>query len=543
MFQPASAFQLLVASLAFFAVTPDARADALPASELTRRIDRAIQATLDAEKTPTSPISDDAEFVRRIYLDLHGVVPPPERVVAFLNNKDAVKRSKLIDELLASSDYGRHFSLMWYNRMIPQTALARRIVSPALRDWLAEGFNKNRGWNQIVSDILLAQGEREQNPATSFYLVYLGDGENPRPEPEKVTAAVTRLFLGVRLECCQCHNHPFTTLKQTEFWGMAAFFMNIRAENVGRGASPKGPGPDLKEGVTVGISKPNRPLAPISLTGAIDIPESQGKTAQAKFLGGELFDPQGKPIFRPAFAAWAVAPENPYFARAAVNRMWANFFGRGLIEPVDDMRPEFEPSHPELFDLLTKEFVASGFDQTHLIRCIANSQAYQRTSTPPKDSEYKPERYGHMAARVMTADQLYDSLTQILKHPVGEVIRGGQSFKYGDGRERFRLYFHGGGADDNTPVPEYGHGIPQVLRIMNSANMTDASRVMPKLAPANASREKVIENLYLATHSRRPTSSETQRAVEFLASEADRTKGYSDILWALLNSGEFLHNH
>jgi len=326
---------------------------------------------------------------------------------------------------------------------------------------------------------------------------------------------------------------------------MAAFFVNLRTDTVERtlGKRPEII-PALHEGVAVTPIKGNKTTLPISPSALIEIPESNGKTVQAKFLGGARLTSQDKPVFRPSLAEWLVAPTNRTFARAAVNRMWANFFGQGLVEPVDDMQPEHVPTHPEVLDLLTDEFVASGFDLKHLIRCIANTRAYQRTSVSPTGRDYEPQLYNHMAARVMTADQLYDSLIQILKHDVGEhIANAGQKRKYGDARERFRIYFHGAGDDDNTPVPAYGHGIPQVLRIMNSPRLTDGSKLIEPLNRRNVSPEKMIDSLYLATLSRHPTSEEAERVGKFLADEPDRAKGYNDLLWVLLNSGEFLHNH
>lgn len=518
------------------------------AAAVAQQIDTAIQKRLDEGKHPIATAADDAEFVRRAYLDLHGVIPTADEVRAFLNYKEADKRAKLIDELLSRPGYGQHFARNWHNRIVPKTIVARRAVRPTFLAWMARHFNENHSWDRIVSGILLAEGDSEANPAASFYLVNLSDGPNPQPDPARLTAAVSRLFLGIRLECCQCHDHQFTNLKQTEFWGLAAFFTNVRVENLDRAfaGAKQGAAPVLREGVAVSGPKKNPKLQPqpIRETAAIEIPESRGKVVQARFLGGPEFVATGRPQFRPALAAWVVAPENPTFAQAAVNRMWATFFGKGLVEPVDDMQPENRPTHPEILELLTKEFIASSFDLKHLIRCLANTKAYQRTSTPPGDSENQPQFYGHMPARVMTADQLFDSLSRVLNRPVGErIANAGQKFKYGDARERFRTFFHGGGADDNVPVPEYGHGVPQVLRIMNSPDMTDVSRAMQKLAPARATTEQVIENMYLSTLSRRPTRDEISAVTSLLAAEPDRNRGYADLMWVLLNSGEFLHNH
>lgn len=517
-----------------------------PTGRVAERIDQELDRVLAAEKAPTSPPADDGEFLRRAYLDLHGVVPKRDRVVAFLNDRDPDKRAKLIDELLEAPAYGRHFGMTWFNRMVPRAARARGFGDETVQTWLAEQFNANRGWDAIVVDVLTSEGAADVNPATAFFLATLNDDRDPQPSPDKAAAAVARLFLGLRLECCQCHNHPFNDLKQTDFWSTAAFFINLRAEQV-PGTIGKRPLSvlALREGVMPTGVKYAKKVKPISTSAVIEIPESGGKTVGAKYLLGAELAPSEDPRYRPAFAEWLTAPSNRQFARAAVNRMWATLFGRGIIEPVDDMQPEHEPTHPELLDFLTDEFIASGYDLKHLIRAITTTRAYQRSSAPPEGSASESESYGHMAARVMTADQLYDSLIQILDHPVGEhIANGGQKRKYGDARERFRLYFHGGGDDFNTPVPAYGHGIPQVLRIMNSPMLTDGTKLLQALDPRGTlPPEKMIDGLYLTTLSRYPTADERRRVSVFLAEESDREKAYSDLLWVLLNGAEFLHNH
>lgn len=536
--------RLAASMLLAVVLAPVAQSAELPPGEMARQIDVSIDSRLQATKTPASPVAEDAEFIRRATLDLHGVVPTGDRVVAFLNNTDPQKRAKLIDELLASPQYGRNFGMIWFNRIAPRSARANSLVDQVLQTWLAEQFNQGRGWNNIVSDILMSTGERDENPGTVFYLACQGNNRDGQPQPERVAASVSRLFLGLRLECCQCHNHPFNDLKQTDFWGLAAFFTNVRTELVTRDNKRPTQSAAIREGVEVPNLVKKGSFLPVSLTAQIEIPETGGKIARAKFLGGAEFATPAEPRFRPALASWVVADANPMFARAAVNRMWAHFFGQGLVEPVDDMRPENDCSHPEVLDQLTQQFISSGFELKHLIRSITQTAAYQRTSAPPEGRKSEPQLYGHMAARVMTADQLYDSLAQILQHTVGEhIANGGQKRKYGDARERFRIYFQAGGDDGNTPVPDYSHGIPQVLRIMNSPTLTDGSLLISRLNTRLATPEKVIEGLYLATLSRRPTADELARTKEFVAGESDRAQAYEDLLWVLLNSGEFLHNH
>ena len=235
----------------------------------------------------------------------------PSGVVGFLESTDQEKRSKLIDDLLASPQYGRNFGLIWFNRIAPRSARANSLVDEVLQTWLAEQFQQNRGWDRIVSDILLSTGERDENPGTVFYLAALGATRDGQPQPDRVAAAVTRLFLGIRLECCQCHNHPFTDLKQTEFWGMAAFFTNVRMELVTREAKRPTPSAAIREGVTVpNLSKKNR-LLPVSKTAEIEIPETGGKIARAKFLGGPEFASPAEPQFRPRSPPGSSLPKIP----------------------------------------------------------------------------------------------------------------------------------------------------------------------------------------------------------------------------------------
>ncbi len=524
--------------------TRSPRPGALTAAELTARIDQAIAAKLATDKVPISPPADDAEFLRRVTLDLHGVVPKPDRVIEFHSSQDSNKRTALVDELLAGRQYGQHFGLIWFNRMVPRSARATSLVDDSLQPWLAEAFNAGRGWDAIVRDILVSEGDLNESPAANFFLAAAAGTDTPHPAPDRVAAAVSRLFLGLRLECCQCHNHPFNGLKQTDFWETAAFFVNLRGGVADRPTSRPKMVPVLREGEQVLGIKGLKFERPIVAAAEIEIPESNGKRVHARYLHGDQLDSSVQTVFRPAFAAWLASPSNRQFARAAVNRMWANFFGQGLVDPVDDMQPEHQASHPELLDLLTDEFIATGFDLKHLARAMVCSQAYGRTSTPPEGTAACPEKYGHMSARVMTADQLFDSLTQILQRSVGEhIANGGQKRKYGDGRERFRIYFQGGGDDDHTPVPAYAHGIPQVLRIMNSPTLSDGSKLIDLLTRYGAKRAAVVDRLYLTTLSRYPTEQERKRAEDFLDAESNSFKGYSDLLWVLLNSGEFLHNH
>jgi hypothetical protein len=256
----------------------------------------------------------------------------------------------------------------------------------------------------------------------------------------------------------------------------------------------------------------------------------------------------GKSEYRPILANWVTAPANPYFAKAMVNKVWANFFGRGIVNPIDDMRTDSPNTHPALLDALAAEFTASGFDIKHLIRCICNSAAYQRTSRPLPGNRDDEELYSHMKLKVMSADMLYDSLTTVLaREPAAQgrfaaKIKAKAKAGPRTPREEFRNFFHAEADDDSGVVEDYTHGIPQVLRLMNSQSLSDTKSVVAKLTRGSDSPEKVIETLYLRVLSRRPSADETERMAKYVAA-GDAAKGYGDALWVLINSSEFLFNH
>jgi hypothetical protein len=486
----------------------------LEAPDLARAIDQHIQARLDAEKVQAAPLADDAEFLRRLYLDLTGVIPPPDKVVAFLNDKSPDKRARVIDELLANPLYGRHLADIWQAMLLPRNSDNRRLQYDPMIKWLEENFNANKPWDRMVSEIVTALGDQQKNGAVTFFLA--------NPTADKVNDAVSRYFLGIQLQCAQCHNHPFTKWKQTDYWGMANFFIKVRPDNPNRAA---------KQGITPGVNESGQGRQRNLPESAMNLPP--------KFLLGEAPQLKASDPYRPALAAWLTSGDNPYFAKAMVNRMWNQLFGRGIVNPVDDMHEGNLPSHPELLKELSAQFVANGFDLKYLVRAICNSQAYQRSSKPVS-ADADPSLFAHMAVKVMTPEQLFDSLEAVL----GKVGRPNQAAKpaaarLNSPRALFVAFFSG---DENADPTEYQDGIPQALRLMNSGQMNNLQNVVAKAAKAG-DPSAVIEQLYLTTISRRPTAAETERLTEYVKKQGSANQAYSDILWALLNSSEFRLNH
>ncbi len=488
---------------------------------LTQFIDHQINSRLSAEKVPASPRSGDAEFLRRVYLDLVGVVPPKEKAVAFLNSTDSRKRSKLIDELLASPEFGRHLADIWDNLLFQRTTDNRAIRVGPLNEWLSEKFNANTPWNRLVSELLTATGTQEENGATTFFLA--------TQSANKMLDSVSRLFMGVRLECAQCHNHPFTGWKQTEYWGMAAFFMKVRINGNPRAMKDAAQTPAVIEssrGRQRGLSESAKMVPP-------------------KFFQGETADVAGVTELRPILAQWLTSPENKFFAKAFVNRVWGQLFGVGLIEPIDDMNEEREATHPELLDGLARQFADSGFDIKALYRAICQSEAYQRTSRPVPGNESDNKWFARMNVKVLSPEQLYDSLSAILGPPnpgrnnnrpaTQQPNRPGASV-----RDQFIAFF---AVSEDAKATEYDAGIPQALRLMNHPFTNRNSELAARQLTKGQTKSKAIDALYLSALSRRPTPAETARLMKYLDRTDSLESGYADILWALLNSSEFTLNH
>jgi hypothetical protein len=495
----------------------------LAAGPLAEHIDRLINARLKDEKADASPRTNDSEFLRRVYLDLTGHIPTAEQAAAFLDSKDPGKRARLIDDLLAGKDFGRHQADLWQSLLLPRDSDAARLRQyfPNMTQWLENGFNDNKPWNQVVKELLTATGPIDKPGPAVYYVA--------QSSVDKVTDNFTKLFLGVQLQCAQCHNHPFTEWKQEEYWGMAAFFMKVRPDGNPRAAA--------KNGNTINIVEAKQ-----AANNRRRLPES-AKILPPKFLQGAKANVSGTDLYRPALADWATSPQNPFLARAYVNRVWTQLFGRGFVTPVDDMHDGNPPSHPDLLADLANQFVAHDFDVKFLFRAICNSETYQRSSKPTgNNKDFGPEMFARMSVKVLSPEQLYDSLTEVLGKPdraVGRAAGGMGRRGPGNPRDQFVASF---GLDDSADPIEYQAGIPQVLRLMNSAPFNNASAVT-RLTKNSKDVKEITEKLYLATLARRPTEAEMVRVNSYLGGHKDEPgKAYADLLWALINCSEFSLN-
>lgn len=508
-------------------------------TELSAAVDREIDAELRKANVPPSPVADDAEFLRRVTIDIIGRIPTLQEVIAFLADSDPHKRQRRINELLASPEYGRHFGGGVWRRLMAPPSDSGASVSPQFGPWLAEQFNRNRGWNEIVGDLITAEGSIEQ-PQTAFIMA---NAEGNQPQPNRLASATGRLFLGVQMHCAECHDHPFADWKQDEFWGTAAFFSRVL------GNMEKGTGrfrvtlmESPPEGTPIKTGGPMMKTAP---GGAIVIPTSAGdgagRAVKPRFPKGESPALGDEGPYRRDFARWLTAPDNRFFATAAVNRLWAHFFARGLVNPIDDFRDDNAASHPKLLSLLSEEFVASGFNQKHVIRILCNTQAYQRTSRPVPENEKDATLFSRMAIKTMTPTALYDSLaglTSVTQLKPTDLRRKGTPK---EPRDVFAAQFTSPG--DNSDPGQLTYGIPQFLRRMNADVFNTDSPLLNRLNASGMSRDEAIETLYLSTLSRRPTQQERELMSGYLDKRPSAEAGYAGVLWILLNSGEFVLNH
>lgn len=503
----------------------------------SKRIDAEIERSIAKKNGSTSALADDAEFVRRVHLDITGRLPTADRVIEFLASANETKRAKLIDDLLASPAYGENFARYWAELLVKRDGeLNKNLKMTEFRTWMALEFNKGTGWDQIVARMLTVD---DASPATIFLRANRLNGE--RPSPAKVVGTVGALFMGVQYQCAECHNHPFNDEWTHEgFWSMAAFFGRTRYENI-------------KDSKTreVRVTEDDQVLEPnskqkklkIPVNGEIEIPDPLDAKkiraiVTAKLMNGEQPPLTEKGPHRPHFAKWLVDSKNPYFARAAVNRTWSIFFAKGFVNPLDDMNAKNPPSHPELLAYLANEFQQSGYDVRHLIRSICNSRAYQRTSRRTADDP-DDELFGRRTVQFLHGETLLTALDQVLGVEPPPPPQKGRKEK--SAAPSTADLFDSGVYDDDPS--NYSFGAPQLLRLMNTDIPRRAPAAIARLMAAEMTKEQSLDRLYLMTLARRPTNDEARAMLEFIDRAETPAKGFEGVVWVLLNSAEFVSNH
>lgn len=496
------------------------------ADEVVRQIDQLLsELWTKNDVAPTTP-ADDSELLRRVYLDLAGRTPSVSEARAFENDESPNRFEALVDRLLNSPDHASHLATVWRRFLIPEGVdLTAFGGVEAFDQWLAERFSSDDSYDEVVRNLLLAEGRLVRSGPLLFYSA-------AKLDPDQLASRTARVFLGMRLECAQCHDHPFEPWAQDEFWGFAAFFARISRPN----------GTLENVSTVMRVSDVDR--------GEVMLPETE-KVIAPKFLdGSKVLDGDGAPARRQQLADWLTAARNPFFARATANRVWGQLFGKGIVEPIDNFGIEHQPTSPELLDLLAGHFVGTDFSLRELFRSVVLSKAYRLSSGAVSVDDNRPQLFAQMNIKTLTAEQVYDCIsvaTLLDSNPTGDAMAVNVARIGNTSRAAFVQQFR-------TPVgrnTEYQGGIPQALTLMNGGLISGAtglstSGLLTSLeAPFFTNKER-IEVLYLATLSRKPRPSEWKLLDGYIGEDTkgnELQEGLADILWALLNSAEFTLNH
>ncbi len=495
---------------------------AYPAEPEANYIDTFVAAKLKKLRMAPSEICSDEVFCRRVYLDVVGLLPTPEEFTKFVENKDADKRAKLIDELLNRKEFVEIWVSKWAEMLQVRTQPNGVSYKGMFLyyNWLVEKLSKNTPMDEMVQELLGANGGTFKNPATNFY--------QNTTENLLLTENVAQVFMGMRIQCAQCHNHPFDRWTQNDYYGFAAFFSQIGRKQ----------GEDYRETIVFN-----------SGGGEVAHPVG-GRQMKPKFLGGVEPDTAGKDR-RVILAKWLASKDNPWFATSFANRVWAHFNGNGIVEPVDDFRVSNPASNPELLAELGKRFTESKYDLKGLVRDICNSRTYQRSTQRNETNALDEKNFAHANLRRIKAENLLDVISQATetKDKFQGLPLGARAVQIADGGSSTYFLTTFGRATRETVCScevKMEPTLSQALHLLNGDTVNSkiaAGGVIKKLMETKKFPEERIVDLYLRTLARMPTDAEMKKLTPLLAPGSNQEQALLDIFWALLNSREFLFNH
>jgi hypothetical protein len=491
-------------------------------------IDHYVFAKLRLLRLQPSPLCSDSEFLRRIYLDVIGKLPTPDEVRRFLADGDSRKRQRVIDELLERPEFADWWALKWADRLGCNQRFVGKIGAHLYHEWIHQAMLANMPDDELARAIVTGRGGNYSNPPAGFY--------RRLRDPQARAEEVAQLFLGVRIGCARCHNHPGERWTQDDYYGLAAFFARVRYRN----------GPffvqiyDKEE--TVYEARDGEVVHPRT-----------GQTVPPRFLGGAVASLGRAEDRREVLARWMTKPDNPYFARNAVNRIWYHLFGQGIVEPVDDFRGSNPPCNEELLDALATDYIQHNFDRKYLIRTVVSSRTYQLSAVPTESNGEDARYFSHARVRLLQAEQLLDAIAAAagasVKFPAIPLGTSAAALPDGEYKHPFLEAF---GRPARAMVCECERdtdtNLGQALHLVGGrtihALLHDPAGRAARLGASDLSDEKVIEELFLASLSRYPSAEEQALLIDKLRkSGTDRRRIVEDILWALVNHKEFLFQH
>ena len=513
-----------------------------PADAIAALIDRHLAADWAARGIKPTVPADDAEFVRRVYLDLIGRTPKASETRNFIDDGNPDKRKVLVDRLMGTAGFASHMASVTRAAWLPQTLTNVQFAGAGFQfeSWLRTHYRDNTPADEMVRRLLTVPFTvNNQNRQFRFVQPSGGDPDSAtlvgfyqanEAKPENLGAAVSRLFLGVKLECAQCHDHPFAPYTREQFWEFAAFFAELEPLPANR---PSFVGP----------------VQPQSDKNRLTIPNTEKEVVARLFDGTDpVWVPSRSP--RQELAEWLTSAKNPYFARNLANRTWAHFFGYGILDPLDSPGENNQPTHPELLDKLGRSFAATGFDNRLLMRGIIRSQAYQLSSRLTHPSQSDPRRFARMNMKGLTAGQLFDSLVAATGYREPGFMRQNQ-FNFNPQPNNPRSQFLNRFASNEKAV-EANTTILQALMLMNGQFVTDVTslekgEILGAIVdvPGWGTKER-LNTLFLSTFARYPSPEEVEKYGSYVdrgGPTGDKNKALADVFWVLLNSPEFLLNH
>ena len=483
-------------------------------------IDHFVHQKLKQLNISPSSSATDHDFLRRVYLDIIGTLPTAREAKAFLADTRADKRARLVDELLDRPEFADYWALKWADLLrINRRELGRKQAYQYYR-WIHDNFRNNRPLDKFAAELLTAEGPLRDAPAGHFYKVV--------KQPNEMASTLSQALLGVRIECAQCHHHPFDRWSQTDYFGMQAFFTQVGFKNSTRGEMLQ----------ASGSRKTVHPrTGQVVFAHALDAKQPE-------------VEPEGNR--RLMLAMWLTAPDNPWFARNLANRAWAHFMGRGLVEPVDDVRLTNPPSNPELLNALAQHLIDYKFDFQELIRFITASQAYQRSNQVNETNEHDEQNYSRFTFKPLDSEVLFDAVCQVTGaaekfHGVPVGPRAIQLWDSEVPHDFLKLFGRPTRATACECERVSEPNVSQVLHAFNSPRIQQklsyADGLIAKLVRQSSSNKVLVEELYLTYFARYPSDDESKTAVTYLAQQSDRRQAAEDIAWSMLNSLEFLFNH
>lgn len=508
------------ASLTFLRDVPGFRWPNPPESNY---IDREVFAQLRTLQFVPSELSSDAEFVRRVHLDVLGMLPTSDEVREFLADTRPDKRARLIDALLGRPEYAEFWGQKWADLLRVKKDKVSAAGVPKFHRWLVSAVRENLPYDEFARQLLLAEGSTYATPPANYYRATTDSAD--------CTETTTQLFLGVRMQCAKCHNHPFERWTQDNYYGITAFFQRVQRKKT---------------------ADPDELVVFVARQGEVTQPRT-GKTMKPWLpLVGDAELPADADR-REAFVQWLTGPENPFFARVEVNRIWGHLLGRGIVEPVDDFRESNPPTNPALLDALAADFIRHGFDRKHVLRTILNSRTYQLSSRKHDLNRTDTKYFSHARARMLSAEQLLDAICLVTG--VAEKFPGlpsgmrAAALPSPDVNHEFLKVF-GQPARESACACERSSdsNLSQALQMINGplvhGKLRDPGNRFRGWLADKQPLDQIVRELYLSALSREPSAGELDAALKHIASSGDDpARGLEDVCWALLNANEFLFQH